>query len=408
MIKKRLSLVRCPRCRRLSTGRALFVVLIIFYLLSLSRDQWMSMLDADRLQRHRSSIYDLSDSFVMTNLIDQFLDSNDPEERGQVWSLIAQSWSKSFNMYIKRTEMMCPSALSALQFIERHLSEYKNRLFVENVHAQRYLTGFGLFFDYHPQHLQLSQPYLAYDFHLSSCLHFELITLLMKLQLLLHMLNIEYFMGRNTLIGALRHHDIVPWHSIIELNLPLKSKERLLTYIDEKFSLHAQQVNETYVRQEQIGLIYKIFTKEKSWPQIEIYFYDENAHQIFDVETNQRHRAKLGQLQKTDICPFHLRPFGPILLYAIRTSETMVSNQQLQVCEINSWNHQTGKAIDHDQQWRVPCKQLESIHQFVQSRASWRRGFCEETLKTKHRPYRMLSYFRYACQSNRTQLSNDS
>jgi hypothetical protein len=205
----------------------------------------------------------------------------------------------------------------------------------------------------------------------------------MQVQFLLFELNIDYFIGQNTLLGAVRHHDIVPWHSMIELNLPLDSKQKFLENIEKNFQLISQEVNDSYITERQIGFIYKIFNGNKTWPHIEIYFDQEHS---------------IGH-----IFPLHLRPFGPLLLHSIQNP---LAHRRLNICESLSWDHQLGRKIEIDRQWRMPCEQLHAVYSFVQTRYSWRRGYCEEILKTKRVPFRTLSYFRYTCRENLTRQSN--
>lgn len=378
------------RSRNTLCRRILVTCIIISCIISFSHFLLIpSSNDADaETGKYKSGIYNLSDSFMVTNIIDQFLDSQDNKERDKLWSLLVQSWSISFVLYLNRTETVCSLSLSSVHFIRKYLNEYKTKLLLDNTDLQRQLTGFGLFFDYNLEIMRSKDHHILRNFFLSPCIYFELIILIMKVQFILFELNIHYFIGRNTLIGVLRHHDIVPWHSIVEFNLPLNSKKKFLDNINKKFQLEFQQVNETYINKKQIGFIYKIFIENKFWPQIEIYFYQENSYDI-----------KIGSLQKNDIFPFHLRPFGPILLISIQNHQAIVSMQQLNVCESISWNHQLGKQTNIDQQQRISCEQLYTVYPFVQSKHSWRRGYCEETLKTKRIP---LSYFRYFCQGNRT------
>jgi hypothetical protein len=319
----------------------------------------------------------------MTNLIDQFLNTKDYNERDKLWLLIVKSWSKSFEIYVQRTETICSSL--SFDFIDKYLNQYTKKLFLDNPDFQRHLTGFGLFFDYNPDEIRSQNHHIFHNVFLSPCTYFELIVLIMKVQFILSELNIPYFIGENTLIGAQRHHDIVPWHSIIEFNLPLNSKKIFLKNINKKFQLVFQQVNDTYINKKHIGFIYRIFIEKKFWPQIEIYFFEEKLNINIGFH---------------NVFPLHLRPFGPLLLSTFHNSHTIIPIQKLNICESLSWNYQLGKETDIDHQWRIPCEQLHQVYSFVQTRYSWQRGYCEETLETKYRPYRILSYFRYRCQEN--------
>ena len=123
---------------------------------------------------------------------------------------------------------------------------------------------------------------------------------------------------------------------------------------------------------------------------------------LIHIIKNNKSTIKIDYLQKNDVVPLHLRPFGPILLISTENSQSMLSMRQLNVCESMSWNHQLRKQTDYDNQWRIPCEQLYSVYSFVQSRHSWRRGYCEETVKTQRIPFKTLSYFRYSCRENIT------
>ena len=347
----------------------------------------------DELNNHYNAVYNLSDPFVMTNLIDQFLNSKEYKERDDLWSLLVQSWSKSFESYLKRTRSLCPSND---RFLDQYLPQYTKKLLLDNTDFQRRLTGVGLFFDYNPKQIRSINHSILPNFFHSSCTYFQLIVLIMKVQLRLFELNIDYFIGQNTLLGALRHHDIVPWHSIVEFNLPLDSKKKFLDNIRNRYQLVEKEIDEAYIDEEQIGYVYKISNGNQTWPQIEIYFYRESSTQIFDLKN------KSGYLQKSDVYPLHLRPFGPILLFSMNRPQSMISIGTLNFCESSSWNHQLGEETDIDHQSRIPCEQLHTTYLFVQSRNSWRQGYCEETLKTKRVPYKSLSYFRYTCPENIT------
>ena len=119
----------------------------------------------------------LSDSFMMTNIIDQFLDSKNDRERGKLWSLLVQSWSTSFELYLKRTETICSLSLSSISFIREHLNEYTTKLLLENTDLQRRVTGFGIFFDYNFEIMRLKDHHMLHNTFLSPCIYVELIIL---------------------------------------------------------------------------------------------------------------------------------------------------------------------------------------------------------------------------------------
>ena len=384
---------KCIRCQTL-----LIICIIIYCIEQFLTISWASN---EKLMTHKSLVYNTSNSFIMTNIIDQFLYTNNDQERDELWSLIVQGWLKFFKLYLKRTEISCSSSLLlSNNDIQQYLEQYQTKLLSNSKIFQKQLTGLGLFFDYDLKEIRFNDHHVLHNVFHSSCTYFELIMLIIKVQLILFELNINYFIGQNTLIGALRHHDIVPWHTIIEFNLPLHSKTKLINNINKKFQLVLEQVNDTYVHEKQIGFIYKISHQNQRWPQIEIYFYQENSKQIFDSNNNKKNLTtmKIGYLNKTDIFPLHFRPFGPIFLHSIRNFQAMISIEQLNNCQSMSWDHRLRKQIDINLQYQISCEQLYRTYSFVQTRSSWRRGYCEETLKARRAPFRTLSYFRNTCQ----------
>lgn len=408
MVKK-YSLNRFLRARTFRSDRFIFVLFILI-LIAWFRHKSSESIPPDdaAIFSHRSKIYDTSDAFVMMNLIDQFLDTTDANQRDELWPLFVESWSKSFNSYFRRTEELClSSSPSSIAFVRRYLRQFTKKFLEDNLAVERHLTGFGLFFDYDPKQMRRKNSHETFEIRLSECLYFDLIVLLMKTQWVLHDLKIDYFISRNTFIGAVRHHDIIPWTSIAELNLPLKEKDMIIQTIPTQFDLVIEKVTESLINQQEIGFVYKIFRKDQSWPFLNVYFYDENDNEVFDSVTNNSSLSRLGRLKKTNVFPVHLRPLGPLLVYSMNTPSSLISKTQLEVCEIPISDSQSSQMLDQNQQRRqMPCEQLASIFEFARATKSWRGGFCEETLKTRQSPYRTLSYFRYFCQENRAIFSH--
>lgn len=393
--------------RNIFRRKSFFISVIVVCLFSYKHFvKKSSVTEQKSIIRHKNVVYNTSNSFVMTNLIDQFLHTDNLNERDSLWSLIIKGWSNAFRLYLHATKLTCSSsnALSTFDFIDNHLDEYRQKLLLSNTNFQRHSTAFGIFFEYNLKELRSKDHPVLHNVFLSPCIYFELIVLMMKLQLLLVELNIEYFIGKNTLLGSLRHHDIVPWHSIVEFNLPLNSKTKFLSNINKKYSIVSQEVHGTYINQQQTGFIYKIFIENKPWPQIEIYFYQKNATHIYDSYDNYSNNLmiKIGHLKRTDVFPLQLRPFGPILVNSIINSKAMISMEEINICENLPWNHETDKPTYNKDQRQIPCELLHKSYSFAEIRNSWRRGFCEQTVKTSYVPYNSLSYFRYTCSENRT------
>ncbi|CAF4876477.1 unnamed protein product, partial [Rotaria sp. Silwood1] len=188
------------RCSRIFIHRRLLIIcIIISCIISFKHFLIVSSLLDKQSINHKSVVYNASDPFVMTNLIDQFLHTTDYNERDQLWSLVVQSWSKSFELYLKRTKTICSlssSSLLSFEFIDQYLNQYTKKLLVDNIDFQRRLTAFGLFFDYNVKDIRSKNHHILHNMYLSSCTYFELIVLIMKVQYVLLELNIDYFIGQ--------------------------------------------------------------------------------------------------------------------------------------------------------------------------------------------------------------------
>ncbi|CAF3070822.1 unnamed protein product [Rotaria socialis] len=393
------------RCSRKFAHRNFVIISIVLTCFIVSRvfPGQSSVTEEQAIIQHKHHIFNASDSLVIVNLIDQFLHKNDPNERDELWSLIVQDWLNSFQMYSESAEIICTTSsfASSLAFIHQHLYDYAEKLLSKNKDLQKHLIGFGVFFDYDVKEIRSKSHDILRNLFLSICTYYELIVLIIKVQLALIELNINYFIGKNTLLGSLRHHDIIPWSSIVEFSLPLYSKTKFIDNINKKYELVLQEVTNAYINQKQIGLVYKVSSGSKPWPQIEIYFYEENSTQIYDSYINGNESAvKIGYLKKEDVFPIQLRPFGPLLLHSIRNPQAMISIQTLNTCESFPWNHQLEKQTDKNDHIQMSCERLHRVYSFVETRASWRRDYCEEKITTKRLPYRTLSYFRYNCSEN--------
>ena len=385
------------RSRRRSFRSLCVIVVLVACGLLLRSYRSTSLLNDEDIRRHKSIIFNVSNPWVLANLIDQYLDTSDPGDRDELWPLLVDGWSASFQTYLQRTERRC-SPSSSFDFVNSHLDQYTSAVIAANLEAQTHVTDFGLYFDYDYREVNaMTHQHAPRTSALSSCRYFDLIVLLMKIQLVLHELDVEYFIGSNALIGSIRHHDLIPWHTTVELNVPLFKRQEFLHGIGSRFQLTSQQVNRPYIDDKSLGLIYKIFARDRTWPHVEICFYNETAYEIFDSLGDGHRTFTTKSLLRKDVFPGHLRPFGPLLLFSMNNSRAVVSVDTLNTCENSPWDHQQETPTAANEQWRVPCVDLYGTYSFVQSKSHWRRGHCEDTLHTSNPPRRALSYFRRTC-----------
>lgn len=356
--------------------------------------QTFSHVQQDNEQGHpnRKIALNLSDVHSVVNSIDQFLDATDSNDRDRLWSLLIEAWFKSFTTYFQRIKQIC--SLNQLTSIDDYLNGYYQDVLTNQITVARSLTGFGLFIDYQPDEHRFKNYHPFFDVQLTSCTHFDLVLLVMKVQIVLAQLNIEYFMGTNTLIGAMRHHDIVPWHNFVEFMLPDSCKKILFKQLILKFQFDIREINVVRIDRERQESIYHLSQAKHSHVLIELKFYQETEREIFGPWIDTKTSMINDRIEKSEIFPVNLRPFGPLLLPTIRNSYSLISSTDISMC------YSTSTSTNNDKHRNVTCQQLEHLYTFVRSERSWRHGFCEETVKTNRRPYRILSYFRYTCREN--------
>jgi phosphorylcholine metabolism protein LicD len=89
-------------------------------------------------------------------------------------------------------------------------------------------SGMGIYYYFDLKTLHsLNDSILSSD--VSYCDYFHMIQLMINVQLILHQSQIKYFVTKGTLIGVLRHHDVIPWDSDIDLFIPKTATNKLLT-----------------------------------------------------------------------------------------------------------------------------------------------------------------------------------
>lgn len=65
----------------------------------------------------------------------------------------------------------------------------------------------------------------------SICDYFHMFQLLIHVQMIFHQNQMEYFLTKGTLIGSLRHHDLIPWDTDIDIFIPHSSIHKLTNSI---------------------------------------------------------------------------------------------------------------------------------------------------------------------------------
>ncbi len=251
----------------------------------------------------------------------------------------------------------------------------------------------------------------------SYCDYFHMIQLMINVQIILHEANIKYFLTKGTLIGVLRHHDIIPWDTDIDLFIPSLSIKKLL----KSFRQLDISINKNQTQNYQQNLViyrfiniykissYKIFSLNSPiingtnyrWPKIDIFPYEENSTHIYAYPKQQHNLGTMNYILKTNIEPIYLRLLGPILVpspYHPRKSlKAMIKLGQsnvFYVCEGNRFLHRYNQKSNET--WRVPCEELHKSYLFVKSQYNSTNNLCSEQL-ISYQKNQSLSLYVYKC-----------
>jgi hypothetical protein len=206
-----------------------------------------------------------------------------------------------------------------------------------------------------------SSPLLAR--RMTPCEHNLAMHLLMIIERICRKHNITYMLADGSLLGSLRHHDIIPWDDDIDIIIPIEDKTRFANVIEKMNETLLQyyfKIKKEYNRE-----YYKIFFKNTSpagryswnFPFVDIFLYVKN-------ETHFWYLGYPETITKVEnIFPLTMRPFGELWLPAPRKPQKLFKFDIFDKCKGHFWDH---KNEISQKETILKCDDLKHIYPFVE------------------------------------------
>jgi hypothetical protein len=198
---------------------------------------------------------------------------------------------------------------------------------------------------------------------LTSCEHHLLMNLLIIIDRICREHYITYFINEGTLIGSLRHHDIIPWDDDIDILIPYHQRKL--------FSRAFKQFDQTLLEfilirgERKEDSCYKIFYKnspnagENPWgfPFIDIFLYIQNETHLWWLKDSDY------EIPIKYVFPLILRPLGQLWVPAPNEPQQFLRSNPFDECLSHYWNHRYEIEIE---QYTIECKELNDVYPFVE------------------------------------------
>ncbi len=170
------------------------------------------------------------------------------------WNKLMDIWKKILLKFLRDACHLCHNNIYLQCYASLDINlyiYYINESFYP-INEDKLPVGMGLYYDFDLKLMRsLNDSILSND--ATPCDYFHMLQLLIYVQIVLHKKQIKYFMTKGTFIGSLRHHDVIPWDTDIDLFIPFSaivtfkySFKQLNRFRAEDNSSSSTKINEIY------------------------------------------------------------------------------------------------------------------------------------------------------------------
>ena len=143
-----------------------------------------------------------------------------------VWRQILEKFLRDACPLCHQNDTYCYDSVDIVRYIY-----YINKTFYPYDEMKR-PAGMGLYHYFDLKNVRsVNNTILPTD--VSFCDYFHMIQLFVYVQTILHQEKIKYFLTKGTLIGTLRHHDVIPWDTDIDIFVPLSAASKIFRVFRE-------------------------------------------------------------------------------------------------------------------------------------------------------------------------------